>query len=345
MGFLNNNNGGGSKLGGAYLELSEEPKRFRPLAKQPTSIWIHRINPVKVIGPDAQPKLLRKYATEICVSTGRSGAGCLPCLTQDPMWDKLEAKNKVNKKGARTDFPKSCVHVLPVLDLTTGKVCVLKGGNQLYEDMDKWFEMQAEPNKDLRRCEWQAFKTGKDIFTKYSTVRLDATPFQMTPELEAEAAIVIAKAQADMAPLSKEAFMDTINGDTDPTNTGPNTATVSVPSSFNGAVTGGVTIPSSVPSVPQQPEIPTSFTFEPKVSPIPVTPPPAVPQPVNMVEVFSTWVNQQPEFQGMGAFDNLIPVLQAQLGSVNFHACTPVQLEQLKAALTAKLDGVRAKRA
>ena len=345
MGFLNNKEGGATKLGGVYLELSEEPKRFRPLAKSPTSIWIHRINPIKIIGPDAQPKQLRKYATEICVSTGRSGAGCFPCTTPDPMWDKLEQKNKTNKKGARTDFPKSCVHLLPVLDLVTGKVVVMKGGNQLYEDMDKWYDMQDENGKDLRRCEWQAFKTGKDIFTKYNTVRLDATSFQMTPELEAEAAIVLEKAKADMAPLSRDQFMAAVNGDVDPMGPNTNQATVSVPPAgamgfgIQGAASSlGVVAVGS--NVPQQPSIPSTFTFEPKVSPIPITPAPAV-QANSALEEFTVWCNQQPEFQGVGTFNNLIPVLQEKIGGVNYHSCTADQLVMLKGALTDKLNAIR----
>ncbi len=337
MGFLNSNDGGGKKVSDIYLDLSEVPEKFRPLAKQPTSVWIHRINTVKVIGPDAQPKQLRKYATEICVSTGRSGAGCYPCTTQDPMWDKLEAKNKTNKKGARVDFPKACTHLLPVLSLSTGKVKILKGGNQLYEDMDKWFDVQPdERSKDLRRCEWQAYKTGKELFTKYNTVRLDATPFQVTPELEAEAAVMMEKAKLDMAPLKLEQFMEAINGGETPLNN--NTATVSVPS----VATSGY-VQSTTATVPQQPDVPTSFSFEPRVSPIPVSAAPA--GVASVVDTFSAWVNQQPEFQGMGALENLIPVLQEKIGGVNYHKCTAEQIALIQSALTTKLSSIRAKKA
>lgn len=328
MGLVKNEEGG-KKVSDLYLELSDVPKRFRPLAKDTVSVWIHKINSVKIIGPDAQPRILRKYATEICVSTGRSGAGCYPCTTQDPMWDKLDAKSKTNKKGARTDFPKSCVDLLPVLDLDTGKVKIMKGGNQLYENMGLWLATQPDSGKDLRRCEWTATKTGKELFTKYSTMRLDATQFQASAELEAEAAIMMERAKQDMAPLKLEQFMAAINGGEIPLNN--NTTTVSVPA---------VNMSSSVS---QQPEVPATFTFEPKVTPIPVTP--AVMGGVSIIDTFSTWVNQQPEFQGMGAFDNLIPILQEKIGGVNYHKCTPEQIALIQTALTAKLSSIRAKKA
>ncbi len=343
MGLINSGEGS-KKVSDLYLELSDVPKRFRPLAKDTLSVWIHKINSIKVIGPDAQPRMLRKYSTEICVSVGRSGAGCLPCSMQDPMWDKLDQKSKTNKKGARTDFPKSCVDLLPVVDLDTGKVRILKGGNQLYENMGQWLMSQSDAGKDLRRCEWTANKTGKELFTKYSTVRLDATPFVVTPELEAEAAIMLERAKQDMAPLKLEAFMAAINGDNDPMSTNANAATVSVlPEGFTK--TTPATQAMSVPTIPQQPEIPVSFTFEPKVSPIPVTPAPAASPTSSVVEAFSVWVNSQPEFQGMGAFENLIPVLQEKIGGVNFHKCTPAEIDLVKTALTAKLEGIRAKKA
>lgn len=338
MGLLNNNE---NKLGGTYFDITEQPKGFRPLAKDTTSVWVHNVSSVATIGPDGQPKTLRKYSTELCVSTGRSGAGCNPCLTPDPMWDKLDAKNKYNKKGLRADFPKKMAHLLPVLDLTSGKVVVLKGGNQLFEDMAKWLQSQPESGRDLRRCEWQAWKSGKGMTTKYNTVRLDATNFQATPEMDVEAADVTAKAVADMAPMKLEAFMASIQGDAAPTES--NQAAVNT-QSFN--TPSQSVAPTTIPTqpaftftapVPQQPTVATSAPTPPVVST------PTVPPAANVMEEFTQWCNAQPEFQGMGTFNNLIPVLQDKIGSVNYHACTPEQLVTLKAALTAKLEGLRKK--
>lgn len=333
MGLLNNNE---NKLGGTYFDITEQPKGFRPLAKDTTSVWVHSVPGITTVGPDGQPKTLRKYATEICVSTGRSGAGCTPCLTPDPMWDKVDAKTKYNKKGLRTDFPKKMAHLLPVLDLTTGKTIILKGGNQLFEDMAKWLQSQPENGRDLRRCEWQAWKSGKGMTTKYNTVRLDATNFQATPEMEAEAAEMIQKALADMAPMKLEAFMATVAGDA--TSQEPNQAAVQVPSFPNPSVVAAPT----AQTIPQQPAV--TFTAPvPPAAPAPVVTAPVAPPAANVMEEFTQWCNSQPEFQGMGTFNNLIPVLQEKIGSVNYHACTPEQLTTLKAALTAKLEGLRKK--
>lgn len=335
MGLLNNNEG---KLGGTYFDITEQPKNFRPLAKDTTSVWVHNVSSVMTVGPDGQPKTLRKYATEICVSTGRSGAGCNPCTTQDPMWDKLDAKNKYNKKGLRADFPKKMAHGLPVLDLTSGKIVVLKGGNQLFEDMAKWLQSQPESGRDLRRCEWQAWKSGKGMTTKYSTVRLDATGFQATPEMEVEAEQAIAKFVADMAPMKLEAFMAMIQGDSSPAET--NQAAVNTQSFNTPSV---VAAPTAIPQQPVTQQL--TFTAPPQPVAAPVAAAPAAPPATNVVEEFTQWCNSQPEFQSMGAFNNLIPVLQAKIGSVNYHACTPEQLIMLKAALSDKLADLRAKKA
>jgi len=319
----------GSKLGSTYFEVTDIQKNFRPLHKDATSVWVHSIPAVTTVGLDGQPHQIRSYATEMCVSTSRSGVGCRPCTTKDPLWDKLDQKSKTNRKGLRHDFGKKMVHLLPVLNLTTGKAELLKGGNQLYEGMTVWLTSQPEAGQDLRRCEWGAWKTGKNMQTKYTTTRMDATPFTITPELEAEAKSVLERGIADMTPMTAEAFA--------------------------AAITGGEDLPVETPALPAPAPAPqgltASNTAAPGHTPVQHAPapapaaPPVPPAGSDVLTGFSAWLQAQSEFSGAGMFDHLIPILQKHTGGVNYHACTPEQLTTLKAALSAKLDELRAKKA
>jgi len=328
-----------------YFEVTNAQKPFRPLSKDTTSIWCHSIPGVDGMSAEGKPFTERKYATEICVSTGRSGTGCNPCTTQDPMWHKLDKNSQTSKKGARVDFPKKVIHLLPVLDLATNKVRILKGGNKTFENMGGWLATQAPNMQDLRRCEWNIWKEGKGIKTTYHTVRSDATPFTLTPEMEIEMKLAIEKAQKDMAPASREAFLRMISGDTDLVDTSDsNQATVTMPTA--GLLVSVPPTPASpLPSPVQTPAF--SFTDAASAAPVkPVVPAtPVAPPTASVVEEFTIWCNTQPEFQGVGTFNNLIPVLQEKIGSVNYHACTNEQLVMLKEALTTKLNTIRTKKA
>jgi hypothetical protein len=269
---------------------------------------------------------MRKFSTEICVSTGRSGAGCNPCTTQDPLWEKLDQKTKYNKKGARADFPKKVIHLLPVMDLTTGNVRILKGGNKTFENMGGWLQTQSGAAQDLRRCEWNIWKVGKGMTTTYHTVRSDATPFQVTPEMEAEIQAVMARAMDDLAPMKRDVFLASISGEEGPEDT--NTTPAFAP-----------TQPAPIQPAPAQAPAFTPASAKPLVAVIPTAP--VASATTGVLEEFTAWCNGQPELQGMGAFNNLIPILQAKLGSVNYHACTPEQLADLRVTLQAKLDSIR----
>lgn len=302
--------------------------------------------------PDGKPFTERKYATEICVSTGRSGAGCNPCTTQDPMWHKLDKNSQTTKKGARADFPKKVIHLLPVLDLSTGKVRILKGGNKTFENMGGWLATQASNAQDLRRCEWNIWKEGKGITTSYHTVRSDATAFTVTPEIEVEIKLALEKAQKDMAPATREAFLKMISGDAELNmSSADNQATVTMPVPTQQTSAGLlVTVPPAQVFTPLPSPVDTqAFSFADAASATPVKPAtpvtPTAPQTASVVEEFTVWCNTQPEFQGVGTFNNLIPVLQEKIGGVNYHACTNEQLVMLKEALTTKLNTIRAKKA
>jgi hypothetical protein len=348
MGLIDNT----SSQSEIYFEVTGAQKPFRPLSKDTTSIWCHSIPGVDGTSPEGKPFTERKYSTELCVSTGRSGTGCNPCSTQDPLWHKLDKNTQTNRKGARADFPKKVIHLLPVLDLTTGKVRILKGGNKTFENMGGWLATQAPNVQDLRRCEWNIWKEGKGIKTSYHTVRSDATPFTITPEVEAEMKLAIDKAQKDMAPSSREAFLEMIYGETGLIDSpAGNQVAVTMPAFTQVSEAPPVTqvITQTVVSPPPPPPaaVP-AFTFAEASSAASVKPnmptSPVAPPTASVVEEFTVWCNSQPEFQGVGTFNNLIPVLQEKIGGVNYHSCTNEQLVMLKEALTTKLNTIRVKK-
>jgi hypothetical protein len=331
-----------------YFEVTGSQKPFRPLAKDATSIWCHSIPGVEGINAEGKPFTERKYSTEICVSTGRSGNGCNPCTTQDPLWHKLDKNTQTTRKGGRTDFPKKVIHLLPVLDLSTGKVRILKGGNKTFENMGGWLSTQPPNAQDLRRCEWNIWKEGKGIMTSYHTVRCDATQFTVTPEMEAEVKTAIELAQKDMAPAPRANFLKMIAGETEQEAQVDVTTTTVEP-------TPGLLVNTPPPAqaftplpAPMDNPVP-AFSFANATNAAPAKPAtmatPTTPPAASAVEEFTVWCNNQPEFQGIGTFNNLIPVLQERIGSVNYYSCTSEQLTMLKEALTAKLVTLRAKKA
>lgn len=350
MGFLNQNDDK-PRTPSFYLEVTEQPKNIRPLKDKPQTVWGHTIPSVKTMGPDGKMVTIRRYSFVLCTSTGRNGAGCQTCNTQDPLWHMLDQKTRENRKGVRVDFPKKCIHILPVVETLSQQVKILKGGNGTYETMDAWHTAQPEGQKDLRRCDWSIHKTGKEMQTKYHVVRQDASAFTATDEQLREAQELMAKAIADMNPLPSAQFLEQIKG---------NLPDASVPSTFAVAVsTDNVTVTASPSSTPVtglagsgvQSVTPTVGTGTGVTASAKVTAPTIPLQvgqeaaPKDVLQVFTSWLNSQPEFQGAGMLTNLVPTLQTAIGDVNYYKCTPQQLETLKAALTAKLDAIRAKKA
>lgn len=359
MGFLSQDKG--SKSNNTYLETAEEPKTCRPVVASPTPVWVHTIPEVKTTGPSGQPVVVRRFATEACTSNSRSGVGCQCCTTQDPLWNLLDAKSKVNKKGQRVDFPKKCIHVMPVFDHTTASVRVLKGGNQLYEVMDQWYESQPEGQKDLRRCDWKVWKTGKGLLTRYNVVREDASTFNFTQAMVTDGQAVLQKAIQDLAPAAPDEFQKMINGE-DPNQ--PEASRLgqfavqhatgflssSVPAPTQSTVVSTVTSPYQAPVTVPSVVLPTAVT-QPAVFTVPV-PVPTTPTPVQPVAPVATgtsaltefisWINTQPELCGTGILKHLMPTLKEQLnGSTDFHACSPEQLTALRLALSNKLNSIR----
>jgi len=365
MGFLNQNKGG--KGNGVYLEIAETAKSARPLNKEPTPIWIHTIPEVRTTGPTGQPVVLRKFSTEACTSSSKSGAGCQCCTTQDPLWDLLDAKTKVNKKGQRADFPKKCIHLLPVFDHSAASVKVMKGGNQLFETMDGWYGEQQEQDPslaDLRRCDWKVLKSGKGLMTKYSVIRQDATTFNLTPDMVHDAMLALQQAVQDLQPVPPEVFQKVIHGE-DPNApvqqnaglaqfavgavTGASAGSVvlqGVPSVGTSGVTGTVSpvMRGVLPDLGLQNSMSNALPPQPVVVSAPPVQPTIPTQPVSNASVlteFTAWINTQPEFLGMGIVKNLMPAIKEKIGSTDYHLCSPDQLVALRSALSLKLNSLR----
>lgn len=326
MGFLNNKDDQKSSKPEYLLDITETPKLVRPLAAAPSTHWGHQIPQVTAAGIDGKPRAIRKYGYQLCTKTGRTGTNCQCCQNKDPLWHLLEQKTKTNSKGQRVDFPMRPTHLLPVLELATGEVKILKGGNGLYKDMDAWHDMQPDNKKNLMRCEWGVLKSGVGILTQYKTIRNDETAFTPTAEHLEEAKRLLALALQDMAPQPPDKFKEHITGD----------GYVADPTATTAPVTAATTTVDDV-----SPPWDTTTTV---VAPPPVVQPAAVKSDGKLVAAdFANWLGMQPEFQGIGVINNLVPVLQAEIGDVNYHKCSSEQLEALKAVLTKKLAAMRSK--
>jgi hypothetical protein len=356
MGFLNNSGDQKSKKPDYLLDVTDVPKRVRPLFPAPESLWGHNIPEVVQLGLDGKtPQTLRRYSYELCVSQSRSGAGCNPCVTQDPLWALVDQATRFNKKGQRVDFPKKPTHLLPVKEMDTGSIKILKGGNGVYKNMDEWYETQSQGQKDLTRCDWMMSKAGTGKKTQYSAVRQDATPFTPTAEDLAEARRLMELAKKDMAPATGEKFIQMINGDGVPSMSGvagggfigtggqgggSGVNTSSLPSQESGFL-------SSMPA-PLTESVPTPVIM-PSATPV------AVASQANTANTartnaagqahgaFAKWLNEQSEFAGIGIIQSMIPMLKKYNdGSGDYIALAPDKLDALRAAMTQELEALRA---
>jgi hypothetical protein len=63
-----------------------------------------------------------------------------------------------------------------------------------------------------------------------------------------------------------------------------------------------------------------------------------------VVDAFSSWLNSQPEFQGMGMIQTLLPILKKEVGHAEYYKLSEHQLETLRMALESKLGEMRGAR-
>lgn len=337
MGFLKNDGEKKEKpKDDAYLDVTGEPKAFRPTMREPQAVWVHKIPSVKTKMANGFDNVVRQYRTELCTSNSRNGAGCRCCTTPDPLWDRLEEKNRFNRKGARVDFPKTPIHVMTVVERGPETVKILKGGNQTYENMDQWHSLQkTEAEKDLRRCDWTIWKTGKDLLTKYNTSRMDPSEYVFTQTQLDEAKRLLQKAIDDLKPGPLDEFLAFIKGDDTVTSDTVTTTTATV-----------------APVVATAPAVVTREFNPLPATPVVTQPVQSAPAPVQQATAgentalkdFGTWMNQQPEFRSKGLLDNLVPaVKEFNNGDIAYHKLPPEKLSALKEFLEMKLAMMRVK--
>lgn len=327
MGFLDDK--GTKAPQTTYLTWEEEPKIVRPLVKVPAPIWVHTIPSVSKPGPEGKPITIRFYSTQPCTAV-RGGGGCSVCATKDPLWHLLAKEDQYSKKtGQPVHFGKRKQFLMPVLDTSIMEVRVMKGGNQQYENMDKWFETQPDNMKDLGRCDWSVWvKKNKQNsrFNKYETTRLDATPFTVTPDLVEASKKVMETAMKELQPLDHDALLALVKGNATEEDLVVNKAAVVAPAAPSFSLAGpgpsfeqNVTQP--VPTAPQAPATQAA--------------PAAVPS-ASALKEFTDWVGKQEVFRGSNMLSQLVPALKEKLGTISYHSCTPEQLADLKQFLAVK---------
>lgn len=334
MGFLNNNKKEQKPKDAAYFEATEEKVAVRPGAKVPSGVWVHQIHEVVDVKPNGEKVTIRRYKTELCTSTGRNGSGCRMCSMKDPLWSRLPPEKRTNKKQQRTDFPKRVIHILPVFNHKLGVWQILKGGNQVYEQMDTWYDSQpSEELKDLRRCDWVVSAEGQKMRKKYTTTRLDATPHTFTPEDEVEVQRLLKKANDDLAPVSHEEFLAMVNGDVQADDVPDQQVTV--PQSL-------VESPPWIDEKPLAPQV-AAVTSQPK--PVEQAKPVQADNSKQAALVeFTSWLNQQPESKDVGMVRTIIPLIKEfNGGDINYYSMDAGRLSELKNFLATKLGQLRTK--
>lgn len=379
MGFLSDSN----KQNSIYVEITDMKKKVRPLARVPTSEWVHGIGEVKTAVPGGQDTKLRGYSTHVCTSTGRGGVGCTLCSMRDPLWAKLPPKSQVNKKGQRADFPKKPRHRIIVWDYADQRVKFLRGGNQLFESMDKWFEMQKDSPalQDLSRCDWAVWKSGTGFTTQYSCDRFDASPFDITADIRAQMAQVELQVIEDDKPLSPQALSELINGNQ------PAAPAVEAPAIGGGFLAAAnqqaaaldALSAASAASVPFVPNVPVQAQPTPAPVPAPVSVPaptpaavpmpqqmapvavlappapvasasgvitagdPAAPAPKARLEKFMEFISTNRELTGTGVIEFLVPAMRKVMGHTEYTKASVAEINALQAELEAQLVTRRAK--
>ena len=333
MGFLDNKEA--APRDSAYLDIPGDgnKKAIRPGAKAPTTVWVHKIHRVEETSASGETTVLRNYSTVMCTSTGRGGVGCAFCTTPDPLWSKLSAENQFNRKQTRVDFPKTPTHVMPVVDLDLNAVKIMKGGNGLYEPMDQWYDIQkSESDKDLRRCSWSVWKSGKGIKTQYAASRHDPSPFEFTPEIEAASKVALDKALADLR-VPSDKIRERMYGEA-------GDDSLVVPTTTINRVTTTAEVKPAVFDPP--PFEPTTTPTQVKAAPV-AAPAPAKNEQQAALKEFIDWLQQQPEFTGSGLVSTLIPFVREHLkGDINYHKLDVAGLNGLRFFLADKLSTIRA---
>ena len=182
-----------------YFTTTGTAKPFRPLTPDAISIWCHTVQSVTEPLENNKVKVIRPFTSVKCGSPK-----CLLCGKDDPLWGRLTPHQQTNRSKQDVHFPKSKVHFLPILDLSTNKIKVIRGGARTFESMAGWLTMQPQELRDLTRCQWQVWKTGAGLSTVYTMSRDDQTKFDITPELTAEVALAMKQVDQDLSPNEQD---------------------------------------------------------------------------------------------------------------------------------------------
>lgn len=318
MGFMNDKQQKEKKPNVTYLDVPENgTKRIRPLSKVPTSRWVHAINEVKK-EVNGRLETVRYFSTVPCISVNKSGSGCDPCLTKDPLWDYLPPTQQRTQKGVVTHFPKRQQFEVFVWDYELNDVRMLRG-KQVFEGMNVWWDSRKnESEKDASRLDWIVSKKGSGDRTKWTMSPDEVSKFEMTPEVQQKLQECQARHAEDTKTLSAEEFRRRIYGST------------GVPAETQ---TSNDT-PKAAASVVDDPP------FDPTPAPAPVLPAPAAKSNMPLAD-FSKWLTQQQEFQGAGMTRVLIPALMEKINRVDYQSLSPDELPALKVHLEKVLTKLR----
>jgi hypothetical protein len=195
-----------------FLEIGDKSKSklVRPLVQSPIQIWGHNVQSVEVavqVNGAIEKARLRDYHYEQCVAIDRRGTGCTLCNSVDPGWNMLDPKNQTNKKGQRVDFGKKPVWLLPVWSYADQAIRVLRGGNQVYEQMDDW----DTQGKNIMDCDWMLWKEQigqQRQQVEYKSSRQDSTAFTAASVTQDQIKEAMAEALKNYNPLPPDKLFE-----------------------------------------------------------------------------------------------------------------------------------------
>lgn len=330
MGFMNDKQQREKKPNLTYLEVEDGgSRRVRPLKKIPSSRWVHAINSVEQ--PDAQgkPQTIRYFATIPCVSVNKSGQGCDPCVTKDPLWHLLPPMQQKTQKGVVTHFPKRQQFELAVWDYELKDVRILRG-KQVFEGMNTWWDSRkSEHEKDATRLDWIVSKKGVGDRTKWTITPDEVSKLEITEEMKLKLQECELRAANESKMPTHEEFLKRIYGSSglNPSEASSQAVAPAVP------VTAAQT---ESPFVDDAPRPPMSAPMASKPAA-----PTGVPVKPAFVTEFAQWLASVPEFQGAGLTRNLIPALQAKVGTVAYQGLPQEQIVELKRHLEGVVASLR----
>lgn len=324
MGFMDEKQPKEKKASPTYLEADATPKRVRPLAKVPSSRWIHVVNNVEAVVGDKK-QVLRYFFTLPCTSVNKSGAGCDACVSVDPLWDKLQPRHQTNAAGKPVHFPKRQQFELPVWDYDLNDVRIVRG-KQVFENMNTWWDTRkSDADKDVTKLDWFVSCKGDGERRKWAMNPGDPEPFDFNAEVKVKLAECMKRAAEDAKPLPSDEFRKKVNA----RSTGDSGSEVDESEMFRAAPNLVATQP---PSKPHE-------ALQTKAAAVPTTSSTGA----TGATALSKWISEQPEFVGPNLTVNLLPALKTKLGTYDYQKLGEAELADLKAYLEGVLVSLRVK--